>query len=108
MTSESKESAVSVSSSLFSLALMLVASAVCFGVWRDSSAASYLVASVGFLFLALLWYRSPTSIKALLGPVGGRLTPLRRFSRLDILLTFVSYSLTIVAITLRLLEWHRS
>jgi hypothetical protein len=54
--------------------------------------------------LAPLWYRSPiVSIKVLSRPVGTKLTPRRRFSRLDMLLAFVGYSLILIALGIWLL-----
>ena len=103
--SESQGPTISVASSLFSLVLMLAASAWCFIAWKGSGTVAYLVASLGFLVLAPLWYRSPMSIKALFGPIGGRLTPRRRFSKVDILLTFGGYALVLFAISLMLFAW---
>jgi len=96
-----------VAASLFSMGLMVAASALCLFAWHASGATSYIVASAGFLVLAPLWYRSPVSIKALFGPVGSKLTARRQFSWLDISLTFVGYPLLLVAIALWLLAWYK-
>jgi hypothetical protein len=103
---ESSSSSVAVS--LFSMALMLVASASCFVAWHAFGATSYILASVGFLVLAPLWYRRPVSAKALLGPVGGRLTSGGQFSWLDVSLAFVGYPLLLAAISLWVLAWYKA
>jgi hypothetical protein len=90
------------------MGFMLVASLSCFFAWRAFGATSYILASVGFLVLAPLWYRRPVSVKALLGPVGSRLTSRRQFSWLDISLTFVGYPLLMVAIALWFLAWYKA
>ena len=107
MTEPSSPS-VSVAASLFSMALMLVASACCLFAWRATGRTSCIVAGVGFVVLAPLWYRSPVSVKALLGPLGSRLTPRQKFSWLDIMLTFTGYPLLLVAIGLWLLAWYKA
>ena len=95
------EPTVSTASSIFSLVLMLGASGGCFFAWRETSLASYLVASLGFLVLAPLWYRSPVSVKAFfLAPFSGRLTPRRPFQMIDILSAFIGYALLLVALSL--------
>jgi hypothetical protein len=98
------EPPTSTAESIFSLALMLGASGGFFFAWREAGSASYLVAGLGFLVLAPLWYRSPISFKALfLAPLSGRVTPRRSFQRIDIWLAFVGYTLILVALSLRLL-----
>ncbi len=107
MTEPSSPS-VSVAASLFSMALVLIASTFCLFAWRATGGISYIVASFGFLVLAPLWYRYPVSIKALLGPLGSRLIPRRKFSWFDIFLTFVGYALLLVAIGLWFLAWFKA
>ena len=101
-------SSPSVAVSLLSMALMLIASLSCLFAWHAFGATSYILASVGFLVLAPLWYRRPVSVKALLGPVGSRLTPHQQFSWLDVSLTFVGYPLLLVAIALWFLAWYKA
>jgi hypothetical protein len=97
---------ISAASKLINMGFAVAASVACAIAWSESGAASYLIASAGFLILAPLWFRSPASFKTLfLGSVGGRLTPRRQFSVLDMLLTFCGYTLVLVAIALRLREW---
>jgi hypothetical protein len=86
----------------FSLGLMLVATVASCVAWRVTGTWNYLVAGVGFLVLALLWYRLPISFKALRGPIGVRLTPQREFTMLEKLCALFGYGLVLVAIGLRL------
>jgi hypothetical protein len=90
------------------MALMLVASLSCFFAWHTFGATSYILASVGFLVLAPLWYRRPISVKALLSPVGSRVTPHHQFSWLDVSLTFIGYPLLLIAIALWFLAWYKA
>ena len=89
--------------SVVSMSLMLAASAGCFFAWREAGSGSYLAASLGFLVLSPLWYRSPLSTKALfLAPLGGRVTPRRSFHGVDTLLAFTGYTLILVALIIHL------
>ena len=85
---------------LVSCGFVLVAAAACLVGWRLTGVGAYLVCCAGFLFLAPLWYRSPVSFQALRGPVGGRLTPRRRFSRADMLFTFFGYGFVLTGVGL--------
>ena len=94
------QSARSRSEAVFSLAFVLLAAAASCIAWRVVGSLSYLIAAVGFVVLAPLWYRSPVSSSALRGPFGTRLTPRRNFTTLDKLCTFIGYGLLLTAVNL--------
>jgi hypothetical protein len=97
---EPPSASVPIAASLLSMALMLGASMGCLFAGHATGARSYVLAGIGFLVLAPLWYRSPISIRAMLSPIGSRLTPCRQFSWIDTLLALVGYLLVLAAIPL--------
>ena len=105
---ESEKSAGFLRSSTVSLALALLASAACFGLWAAIDGPWYFVAGLGFLIWSPVWYRSPILLKALSEPFGARVTLRRKFTRFDIFCVFIGQLLLLVAIALKLIEWYKA
>lgn len=61
---------------------------------------AYLVASLGYLIVAPVWYRLPLSFEALRRPLRFHLTHRREMRIVDTLLTFIGYGLVFVAVGL--------
>lgn len=106
---EPNDSEIKKADRLLSLALMTIASGTCFFFWLSAGEVYYLIACFGFLALAPLWYRSPANFNLLFTVgIGGRLTPYRKFTRVDMLLASVGYIFVLLAICLWLSEWYKA
>ena len=95
----------SLAPSYLSMWLMLVASFGCFVAWWVYGAASFLIASLGFLVLAPLWFRSPVYFTTFFGAKGDRPTPRHRMTKLDLLLVLLGYTFILAAIALGIWDW---
>jgi hypothetical protein len=75
---------------------MIAAGAACFVAWALAPHVGYLVAGIGFLVVAPVWFEAPPRFSARLGEAR------RKLSKASVVLAFIGYPLICAGIVLRL------
>ena len=85
-------------SSVLSTLLIVTFCATCVIAWYKTSNIGYLIAGVGFLVVAPVWYQAPISVSILKAPFGSSLKKPRKLSRLNQVLSLVGYLIIIIGV----------
>ena len=83
-------------SSVFGVLIVVTFFCVCVAAWYVTSHIGYLIAGVGFLVVAPVWYQAPLTMSILKSPVGSNLKKPRMLSKTNQVLSLVSYSIILI------------